>query len=127
MPDSSLINKNNPRPREEKSLEKLTFELMDYKEELDRSIQEYEDAVKRMKHKDRAWTLVTLAIIILVGFILVTSIGGIKVLLEQPEHVHPILWACLGCLLLDLWWRTGWHAGNAALIIMKMSCAAVRN
>jgi fatty acid desaturase len=112
MPEQPLINKKKPPTRGEKSYEELTFELLEYKEELDRSIRDYEDAVKRMKHKDRAWTIVTFAIMILVGFILVTSIGGIKILLEQPEHVRPILWACLGCLLLGFvvaHWLARWE------------------
>ncbi len=112
MPEPLFLNKKKPRPREEKSLEELTFELLDYKEELDRSIQEYEDAVQRMKHKDRVWTLVTLAILILVGVILYFSIGGLKFLLEHPEQVRPILWACLGCLLLGFvvaHWLARWE------------------
>lgn len=112
MPEPSIVDKKKIKPRKEKSFEELTFELLEYKEELDRSIREYEDAVKRMKHKDRAWTLVTLAIMILVGVILYFSIGGLKFLVDYPEQVRPILWACLGCLLLGFvvaHWLARWE------------------
>ena len=79
-----------------KSFEELTFELLDYKEELDRAIRQYEDGVRNMKRKDRIWTMVALGILILVGIMLVTSVGGIKVIIEYPEQVRPVLWACLG-------------------------------
>lgn len=112
MPEQPTLNKKKTPSRGEKSFEELTFELLDYKEELDRSIRDYEDAVHRMKHKDRIWTMVTLAIMILVGVILYISIGGIKFLLDQPEQVRPILWACLGCLLLGFvvaHWLARWE------------------
>ena len=95
-----------------KSFEELTFELLDYKEELDRAIRQYEDGVRNMKRKDRIWTMVALGILILVGIMLVTSVGGIKVIIEYPEQVRPVLWACLGCLLLGFvgaHWLSRWE------------------
>ena len=100
MPEIGKFNKKSPSQSPEKTFEELTFELLEYKEELNRSIREYEQAVQKMKNKDRIWTLVTLAILVLVGFILYTSVGGIRILIEHPDQVRPILWGCLGCLLL---------------------------
>ena len=112
MPEIPIKDKFVQSKYREKSFEELTFELLDYKEELDKSIRDYENAVHHMKHKDRAWTLVTLAILVLVGIILFTSIGGIHFLVDHPEQVRPILWACLGCLLLGFvvaHWLARWE------------------